>query len=88
MTAKMRVQEQVTVMPASKLGEYTVVKEIAEGTFGKVKSMYLISSVNLLARTHDPFASGRPYPHGSQGRNEVHLKTRYQRDTHKESCPT
>ena len=25
-------------MPASKLGEYTVVKEIAEGTFGKVKS--------------------------------------------------
>lgn len=24
--------------PASKLGEYTVIDEIAEGTFGKVKS--------------------------------------------------
>ncbi len=72
-------------MPASKLGEYTVVQEIAEGTFGKVKSVYLI---NRLARTHNPFASGRTYPHGSQGRNEVHLKTRYQHDTHKKSCPT
>ena len=27
--------------PASKLGEYTVIQEIAEGTFGKVKSMSL-----------------------------------------------
>jgi carbon catabolite-derepressing protein kinase len=26
------------VYPPSKLGEYTVVQEIAEGTFGKVKS--------------------------------------------------
>lgn len=85
MTATMRVQEPTTVMPASKLGEYTVVQEIAEGTFGKVKSMY---SVNRSARSYDPFPSGRPYPHGSQGRNEVHLKTRYQHDTHKESCPT
>jgi hypothetical protein len=86
MTATMRVQEPTAVMSASKLGEYTVVQEIAEGTFGKVKSMYLILSHS--ARSHDPFASGRPYPHGSQGRNEVHLKTRYQHDTHKESCAT
>lgn len=41
MTATMRVQEPAPVTP-SKLGEYTVVQEIAEGTFGKVKSMYLI----------------------------------------------
>lgn len=27
-------------LPASKLGEYTVIKDIAEGTFGKVKSEY------------------------------------------------
>ena len=27
-------------LPASKLGEYTVIEEIAEGTFGKVKSEY------------------------------------------------
>jgi hypothetical protein len=43
MTATMREQEPIPVMPPSKLGEYTVVQEIAEGTFGKVKSMYLIS---------------------------------------------
>jgi hypothetical protein len=87
MTATMRVQEPITVMPASKLGEYTVVQEIAEGTFGKVKSTYY-RYLDRLDHSHDPFASGRPYPHGSEGCNEVHLKTRYQRDTHKESCPT
>jgi carbon catabolite-derepressing protein kinase len=27
------------MFPASKLGEYTVIQEIAEGTFGKVKSV-------------------------------------------------
>ena len=43
MTATMREQEPIPVMSPSKLGEYTVVQEIAEGTFGKVKSMYLIS---------------------------------------------
>jgi carbon catabolite-derepressing protein kinase len=48
MTATMRVQEPTTVMCASKLGEYTVVQEIAEGTFGKVKSMYRISSIARL----------------------------------------
>lgn len=35
--------------PASKLGEYTVIQEIAEGTFGKVKSAY--SSYSLLLRS-------------------------------------
>jgi len=27
--------------PPEKLGEYTVIEDIAEGTFGKVKSRYL-----------------------------------------------
>ena len=31
-------KDKFTVHPASKLGEYTVIKDIAEGTFGKVKS--------------------------------------------------
>lgn len=44
----MREQELIPVMPASKLGEYTIVQEIAEGTFGKVKSMYLILSRSLI----------------------------------------
>ena len=30
-------------LPPSKLGEYTVIRDIAEGTFGKVKSMSGIS---------------------------------------------
>ena len=30
--------EKYTPMPASKLGEYTIVGDIAEGTFGKVRS--------------------------------------------------
>jgi carbon catabolite-derepressing protein kinase len=56
MTATMRVQEPTTVMSASKLGEYTVVQEIAEGTFGKVKSMYLESIVLLVLMTLLPVA--------------------------------
>lgn len=28
------------VYPASKLGEYTVLRDVAEGTFGKVKSKF------------------------------------------------
>ncbi|KAH9977846.1 kinase-like domain-containing protein [Lactifluus volemus] len=34
----MKEQEPIPIMPASKLGEYTIIQEIAEGTFGKVKS--------------------------------------------------
>ena len=30
-----------TKLPPSKLGEYTVLRDIAEGTFGKVKSIYI-----------------------------------------------
>jgi carbon catabolite-derepressing protein kinase len=56
MTATMRVQEPTTVMSASKLGEYTVVQEIAEGTFGKVKSMYLESIARLVVMTLLPVA--------------------------------
>lgn len=39
----MREQEPIPVMSPSKLGEYTIVQEIAEGTFGKVKSVYFAS---------------------------------------------
>jgi hypothetical protein len=88
MTATMREQEPIRVMPASKLGEYTVVQEIAEGTFGKVKSMYNRQILNPSAPNHNHFASGRTHPHGSQGRNEVHLKACYQHDTYKKPCST
>jgi hypothetical protein len=76
-------------MPPSKLGEYTIVQEIAEGTFGKVKSMYLSYPIrSLSAYGRNLFASGRAHPHRSQGRHEVHLKTCYKYDTYQEPCPT
>ncbi len=31
-------RDSSTLLPPSKLGEYTVIQDIAEGTFGKVKS--------------------------------------------------
>jgi hypothetical protein len=45
MTATMREQDPIPIMPASRLGEYIVIQEIAEGTFGKVKSLYFFSSL-------------------------------------------
>lgn len=35
------MSDKPTLFPASKLGEYTVIGDIAEGTFGKVKSTSL-----------------------------------------------
>jgi len=34
------------IFPASKLGEYTVLRDVAEGTFGKVKSMFFHFSIH------------------------------------------
>lgn len=65
MTATMREQEPIAVMSSSKLGEYTIVQEIAEGTFGKVKSKYFISYLDVPTYTQGLFASGRAYPHRS-----------------------
>jgi hypothetical protein len=48
----MKEQEPIPIMPASKLGEYTIIQEIAEGTFGKVKSVYLISLLILRLTLH------------------------------------
>ena len=70
----MREQDPIPVVSPSKLGEYTIVQEIAEGTFGKVKSVYLVSHP---ARSTHPCTSGRSYSHRSQGRNEVYLETRH-----------
>jgi carbon catabolite-derepressing protein kinase len=33
-----KTSEKYKVYPATKLGEYTIIGDIAEGTFGKVKS--------------------------------------------------
>jgi carbon catabolite-derepressing protein kinase len=35
------MSDQFTPYPPSKLGEYTVIQDIAEGTFGKVKSTHI-----------------------------------------------
>lgn len=36
------MSDKSTLFPASKLGEYIVTGDIAEGTFGKVKSTFLV----------------------------------------------
>jgi hypothetical protein len=60
-------------MPASKLGEYKVIKEIAEGTFGKVKS----ASCHWLSRAPRPetASSGYPHAHWPQCGHEISIKT-------------
>ena len=59
--------------PPSKLGEYKVVKDIAEGTFGKVKSMYRSQHLPL-AVTNLPTISGRTHHYRSAGCDEVPFK--------------
>lgn len=46
------MSDKPTLFPASKLGEYTVTSDIAEGTFGKVKS------TSPLADSDRPFILG------------------------------
>jgi len=69
--------EDSSVYSASKLGEYTVTGDIAEGTFGKVKSAPFAPSpilsllcVCALIST----LSGSAHHHRSEGRHEVYLK--------------
>lgn len=56
--------------PPSKLGEYKVVKDIAEGTFGKVKSVYRFQHLPL-ATTNVLSTSGRTHHHRPAGSDEV-----------------
>lgn len=59
------------VFPASKLGEYTVLRDVAEGTFGKVKSMYLeFSIVPHLILLSGPTHRDRPHRC-----HEIHIKS-------------
>jgi hypothetical protein len=51
------MSDQPTTFPPSKLGEYIVIQDIAEGTFGKVKSkvasaLFLASLLMLLPSGH------------------------------------
>ena len=58
--------------PPSKLGEYTVIQEIAEGTFGKVKSE---SALSWASSPHvERYASGDTYRDGTQGCHEIHIQ--------------
>lgn len=47
----MSQKEKLTVYPASKLGEYTVIQDIAEGTFGKVKSKLFLGAICAFGRS-------------------------------------
>ena len=67
--------EDSSVYPAAKLGEYTVTGDIAEGTFGKVKSAPSRSSRPVLcACVLISTLSGSAHHHRSEGRHEVYLK--------------
>lgn len=58
-----------------RLGEYTVKGEIAEGTFGKVKSKHTSTFPETPRDLHSAH-SGRTHRNRAEGRDEVHLKAR------------
>jgi hypothetical protein len=66
-----------------KLGEYTILKDIAEGTFGKVKSASILTYCSriFLSSLH----SGGSYDNWASSRDEVHIEggdtTREDKDT-------
>jgi hypothetical protein len=65
------------VFQASKLGEYTVLRDIAEGTFGKVKSEF--SSPNHVDHpvTHRLPLSGAAHCDWSYCRDEIYFQGCY-----------
>lgn len=73
--------------PASKLGEYKVIEEIAEGTFGKVKSECCEGAVIVDGNSMHAF-SGSAHHHWTQGSYEVHLETSHCGDQDEESRST
>jgi len=72
--------------PTEKLGEYTVIADIAEGTFGKVKSTHALLTV-------DPFflrleISGDAHDYRSQSRHEIYLKGCHPTRKDQDPCPS
>lgn len=57
--------------PPAKLGEYKVISEIAEGTFGKVKSQCIRPCTTVFVLTRPIVDSGRPYNNRSESCDEV-----------------
>ena len=77
--------EKAQTLPASKLGEYKVVKEIAEGTFGKVKSTFHVSyRVRELTDRLALADSGDTHCYGTYGRYEVLVEAGDQYDEDEE----
>jgi hypothetical protein len=68
--------EPFEALPPSKLGEYKVIGEIAEGTFGKVKSTPKPLSASRLPQTYYLFAiaSGHPCNYEPTSSDEVSLQ--------------
>jgi hypothetical protein len=66
------VRQVGNVLSSSKLGEYLVIKDIAEGTFGKVKSKHSHRR-HSKARINTVY-SGYPCPHRPAGGDEVSLQ--------------
>jgi hypothetical protein len=71
--------------PTQKLGEYTVIADIAEGTFGKVKSTHALLIADLLLLR---VVSGDAHDYGAQSCHEIHLKSRHPTRKNKDPCPS
>ena len=80
-------KDKFIVHPASKLGEYTVIKDIAEGTFGKVKSQWQVT-FRCKADLLTPLHSGHTHCYWPQSRYEVHFESRYPNDEDENQSPT
>lgn len=79
-------KEPVEVFSPSKLGEYKVVDEIAEGTFGKVKSACFSQKSSCALHNQLGFSSGIPYYHRSEGSDEVSIQGSNHRISDKDAC--
>lgn len=82
-------QASLQKQPASALGQYHVIKDIAEGTFGKVKStcaFFFVIMVNILNWPSFVASSGQTHPHRSKSSHEISLKGSHRCLWYQNSC--
>jgi hypothetical protein len=77
------------VYPSAKLGEYHIIRDIAEGTFGKVRSASGLQNVHHgNCMTNCVIVSGSAYCDGTQSRYEVYLEAGHSCDEDQDASAT
>lgn len=66
--------DTIEALPPSKIGEYKVISEIAEGTFGKVKSTWTWLVCAPYLTISPRIFSGNPRHNTAEGRHEVSVE--------------